>query len=252
MPGDDFLGVAKKHRCLTYKLSKKLRQHAVRKDGLRDNADVSNLLFPHSMIRKQLDYESVKAVLNCSCGICAPVIVTEPFNDPRLIGEIRDERGSCVMLAILTHMGAGFALRLLHFHGLGRDHDFDIVAVFERNPDLKPKLFQKLSGLFGSRPVLSVDDLTARFCSVFKENKQLFNPPLFRAGEIYRGIPLNSNLPFVKEKELRSRESSFARVYSFQIHKDFCSPELSVRSHFILFTPAKLTRLLATGIVSYS
>lgn len=254
MPAEDFLSLARKHRCSTYQLRNKLRQHAVHKDGYQYNADDSNLLFPHSMIKRQLDFESVKTVLNCFCAVCKPVIVTDPFNDARIISEIRDEPGSRVMLAILTHMGAGFAMRLLHLHGLSRDHyDFDMRTVFERNPNnLKSKLFQTISGLFGSSPALSVDELAAKFCLIFTENKQLFNPPFFQEGDIFREIPLNSNLPFIQEMELRSRESSFARHYRLQIHKEFCSSALSVSSRPNLLTHTKLTRLLLTGVDSHS
>lgn len=253
MPAEDFQSIAQINRCSTYHLRQTLRLHAVHKDGSPDNASTSNLLFPPSMIQEQLDFEPVKKIINCACAVCNPVIVIEPRNDARLISEIRDEPGSRVLLAILIHMGAGFAMRLLHYHGLGRGNDFNIQAVLERNPNnLKSKLFQNLSGLFGSQPALSVDGLAKYFCLIFAENKQLFTPPFFREEDVFREIPLNSNLPFIEENELRSRESSAARLYSFQIHNEFCSPALSVRSHFNLLTPAKLTGPLVTGIESYS
>lgn len=250
MSAEDFLSLARKHGCSTYQLRRSLRQHAVHKDGSWHNASDSNLLFPPSMVQKQLDFESIKKVLNCFCAVCNPVIVTEPFNDAQLISEIRDEPGSRIMLAILIHMGAGFAMRLLDFHGLGKHNDFDIVAVFERNPNLKSKLFQNHSNLLG--PAWSVDELATNFCSIFGENLQLFHPPFFREGDIFREIPFNSNLPFIGETEPRSRESSFARLYSFQIHKEFCSSALSVSSHPILMAHTKLTKLLIIGVDSYS
>ncbi|MCJ1265556.1 hypothetical protein MMC22_005436 [Lobaria immixta] len=136
------------------------------------------------------------------------------------------------MLAILTYMGAGFAMRLLHFHGLGRGNDFDIRAVFDRNPNLKSTLFQTLSVLSRSRHAASVDDLATTFCKEFAETKQLFIPPSFQEGEVFREIPSNSHLPFVNETELDGRNSSYARLYTFQIHKEFCSPDLSKSTLF--------------------
>ena len=231
MPADQFLSLAIRHKCCTTQLRNTLRKHAVRKNGSREDARNSNLLFPPSMIQIHLPFESVQKIVNCSCDVCRPVIVSEPFNDTRLINEIKDEPGSRIMIAILAHMGASFATRLLHFHGLGRGNDFDVRAVFDRNPNLKSTLFQSLSGLPRSRHAPSVDDLATTFCRTFAETKQLFIPPSFQEGEVFREIPSNSHLPFVNETDLSGRNWSSARLYTFQIHKEFCSSDLSVCFH---------------------
>lgn len=232
MPAQQFLRLAARHKCSTLQLRNQLRKLAIPKDGSPDNLLDRNLLFPPSMIQNCLTFESVGRIVNCSCAVCGPVVDSEPFNDARLINEIRNEPGNLVLLAILIHMGAGFATRLLHFHGLGKGNDFDIWAVFERNANLKSTLFQNLSDLSGSRHPLSTDELATNFCTIFAETKQLFKPPSFQEGEIFREIPPNANLPFLEETELRGRESSWARWYRFRIHKEFCSPGLSVRFHF--------------------
>lgn len=251
MPAELFLNLACEHDCSTHQLRKRLRQYAVHKDGSRLNTSDSNLLFPPSMMQKYLDFGSVDKIVNCSCAMCRPVIVREPSNDQRLIDEIRNEPGILVMLAILIHMGAGFAMRLLYFHGLGRGDAFDIPKVFERNPSLKSQLFQSLYDLLGLKPGSSVDELAVNFCEIFDETEQLFNPPFFQEGEIHRKIPLNSNLPFVNEEELPSGEPLFLesyRQYTFQIHSEFCSSALSVRSHIKFGGPFKANKTAADRI----
>lgn len=223
--------------CASYQLRKTLQQNAVRKDGSRHNFNDSNLLFPPSMIQTHLNFESVKAVVDCSCDVCRPVIVREPVNDKLLVDEIRAEPGKCLLLAVLVYMGAGFAMRHLYSHGLGRENNLHVEEAFANNADLKVKLFGHLTNPSDSRPTLNIDERAAKFCEMFAETKQLFSPPHFREGEILQEFPPNANLPFVGETELRDLESSFARLYSFRIHQDFCSPELSVRSHFKSYRP---------------
>lgn len=143
MPADQFLSLAIRHKCSTLQLRITLRKHAVPKDGSPNNASSSNQLFPPSMIQRNLTFESVQKIVNCSCEVCRPVNASEPFNDTRLINEIMEEPGSRIMLAILTHMGAGFATTLLHFHGLGRGNDFDIRAVFDRDPTSNGRSFKR-------------------------------------------------------------------------------------------------------------
>lgn len=252
MPASEgpFVRLADRHKCSTIKLRSTLRRHAVRKDRLHGNDSNPNLLFPPLMIQTHLTFKSVQKIMNCSCDVCRPVIVSEPFNDTRLINEIRDEPGSRIMLAILIDMGAGFATRLLYFHGLGRGNDFDIRAVFDRNPNLKSTLFQSLSVLSSWSHAPRVDDLATTFCKIFAETKQLFIPPFFQEGEVFREIPSNSHLPFVNETDLYGRNSSTAGLYTFQIHREFCSPDLSVCFYFKLSTSSMLTRPLVTELNS--
>lgn len=182
------------------------------------------------MIKDHLSSEFVAAVLGCSCRVCEP-IESEPFNDEDLNKEIRGEPEARLLLAILVFMGAGFAMRKLYFYGLGRDNDLDVEEKFANNASLKSTLFQHLPALFGSTPAPSIDEIKKEFCATFKKTRQLFKPPSFR-GETYKNIESTANLPFIHEAELRSRHSSYARLYKFQIHPEFCSLALSVRSHF--------------------
>lgn len=242
MPDEDFLGVAKKHHCLTYGLRKDLRQQAIRKDGSPRNKNDSNLLFPPSTIENAMSTDFVAQILTCSCQICDP-LESEPFHDEQLNIEIRSRSGTRLLLAILVYMGTGFAMRTLYSHGLGRDDDLNVVEAFANNASLKSNLFGHLPALFGSSPVWSIDKLAKEFCERFAETKQLFHPPSFQDGEIFWKIPSNSNLPFLDETELRNRPSSYARLYRFKIHPEFCSPALSVRSalDFCQFSQANVT-----------
>lgn len=242
MPGEDFLGVARRHHCSTYQLRRTLRQHAIRKDGSRHNNNDSNLLFPPSGIEKAMSSDFVAQILKCPCKICDP-LESEPFNDEQLNTEIRSRSGTRLVLAILVYMGTGFAMGPLYSHGLGRDNDLNVVEAFANNASLKSSLFGHLPALLGSRPVRSIDELAMDFCERFAETKQLFHPPSFQDGEIFWKIPSNSNLPFLDETELRNRPSSYARLYKFKIHPEFCSPELSVRSplDFCQFSQANVT-----------
>lgn len=229
MLAEDSQRIPRRRSCHANQLRKKLRRSAIHKDESRNSAD-SNLLFPPSMIETHLDYESVQAVQNCSCGLCRLVIDKEPFNDARLVDEIRREPGTRLLLAILVYMRKGFAMRQLYRHGLGRDNNLNVEEAFSNNADLKFKLFGHTS---------SVDEQVAKFCATFVRTKQVFNPPFFHEEENFREIPPTSNLPFIGEVELRSLESSSARLYRFRIHQGFCSQALSVRSHFKSIEPTE-------------
>ncbi|MCJ1265184.1 hypothetical protein MMC22_005059 [Lobaria immixta] len=124
-------------------------------------------------------------------------------------------------------MGLGSAIRSLYPHGLGRDNDMNVVEVLTRNAELKSSLFEGLLPLFSPEPFLSIDQLCEKFCAKFAETKQLFMPPHFEEDEIFKIIPCNSKLPFLQEMELNKRPSSYARLYKFRIHPEFCSPALS-------------------------
>lgn len=227
---DELFPRVARRNCSTYQLRRDLQRRAVAIDGSRENAASSNLLFVPSKIQECLDFESVKKTVNCSCAVCGPVIVREPFSDTQLINEIIGEPETRLLLAILIYMGAGFTMRSLYFHGLGRDNNLNVEEAFASNAGVKSKLFGHLPALFTSS--WSVDEISNNFCAIFAETKHLFSPPVFREGTNFRGISRNANLPFITEKELRSRESSYARLYKFKIHPEFCSSALSVRSNF--------------------
>ena len=218
-------------QCSTYRVRRNLRRNAVPKDGSHRNKGDYNLLFPPTVIETSLDIKSVADVLNCSCPVCARVIIKEPVNDHQLIHEITQESGSRELLAILVYMRAGCTMRLLHRNGLGIGNNFDVGAVFAGNHDLKFQLFRHIPAPPGILANAYVDEIATRFCAEFSQMKQLFKSPFFKDSGTFKEIPNNSNLPFLRETELRNRESSYARLYKFEIHEEFCSPALKVCTH---------------------
>lgn len=239
MPADKFLNLAKTNGCSTFSLQRKLRRNAERKDGSRYNAKDSNLLFPDSKLKKYLNANSIATILSCSCKICDSMD-REPLSNGQLNEEVRGEHGTVLLLAILVFMGAGFAMRPLYFNGLGRNNELNVVEAFANNGSLKSDLFGHLPTLFGPSSASSVDELANIFCAIFADTKRLFSPPHFKEEAVFREIHPNANLPFLGEIELSGRQSSYARLFKFKIHPEFCSPALSVRPYL---KPRKLSQV---------
>jgi len=203
-------------RCVSLVIRDDLIKHAVKKDGDNRNLVDGNLIFPPSILRNFLDERVVRTVLGCKCNICEAATRGNLFDDKYLIDTLikRDGEGPYkrILFGTLIHMGTPYATRhICSFNTRGR-------ALSGQNETLSRELFDPLRQK-GFLP--STDNPVEAFISNYGRIEHLFNNPRMEFQNVNTRY-YSENLPFIRQSLLGNVNSSFGRLYSFEIHEEFC------------------------------
>src|SRR5216117_484059 len=104
MPSQVFLPDLK--GCKARRLRKNLQEFAIHKDGDKNNASHTNLIFPHqAVLSRVLKPDGVKDLIRCGCPVCGPVNIPDKNRDDDLVETIMAEPDRLISLAVLVWMG---------------------------------------------------------------------------------------------------------------------------------------------------
>jgi len=203
-----FISKARSAKCKSIGLHEELIEKAVRKNGRQRNSDDDNLLFPPSVIQAAIVKANVQNILSCSCNICRLVPGRDTQDDNILADAIPSREEKRLVFAALVHIGAAFAARHMCSY---QTKGLDIQSLEESH---QAELFKPLREAFPDEPA-------TRFTKIFRKAFRLFNSPKLELGSEETNLT-GSNLPFRFESLLRNENSSFGRLWTFQIHPEFC------------------------------
>jgi hypothetical protein len=222
---DFFLRVTAKipgPRCNSLALSAELRSAAIKKNGKSRDMRDENLLFSPSIIQKTLTLDKVRNILRCGCKLCGSVKGGDLLTDNILTDAILTQDGDELrrLFALLTFMGAGFAVRhICSFSTRGWD-------ITTRESSIRSLLFepmeQSTKGIFPTPAAI-----TLIFTDIFKKTWPLFATPVMQI-EKHMIRLTGESLPFLNERPLNADKSSFGSMYSFEIHPEFCGENIPV------------------------
>jgi hypothetical protein len=213
-------------KCESLSLRKTLIKNAVRKDGEKNDRTPENLLFPPSVIEDVLSRGKVKGVLGCQCRICKqPPGGRDRIMDRTLVDAMTATGNGADLqrrlFAALIYMGTGFATRrVCSFHTSGSE------LTTQQLESLREELFRPLqeSTIFPSGV-----DITNIFKNIFEETMQIFAAPRFGIASIGTNLR-GKNLPFINTMEMSKKadQSSFGRLFAFEIHPEFRDENIPV------------------------
>lgn len=208
-----FVVVATQAKCRSIQMRNAFLKTAIRKDGSQDNSSPKNLLFLRSRIEAVLTEQYVSWVLDCSCETVCGTVARDHMSFTTLAHQIIQDWNKGLNFAVLVFMGTSFAARVFFSSDPGTDN-----FALGRPP-----------------PVLDRPEFQQNFHTIFKTTRLLLKPPTFRLNNATTDFLEDHNFPFLFE-EPRETNSSFAKMYTFWIHKDFAKdlPSIEIPEKAVL------------------
>ena len=183
--------------------------------------DVSDYLFPQSILDVCFTPSNVRGIMGCRCPICSPIPIDVLGNEGFLKTILEGDRR---LLAILTYMGASFAMRCLVELGF-LDGNHDISMTPEQQYQNVKESFSGLLEYRQRRQRISTKEakeIIFTFWVDFKKTRHIFNPPICKTKALRKNLSIDTNLPFLNHKPMANADTSaVGKIYQFEIHPDF-------------------------------